>query len=70
MARPRTASHSVLTPQELTVGNLAAQGLSNRQIARELALSIKTIEYHLGHIYAKLGLTSRVGLVAALAPSP
>ncbi|MBK3565430.1 AAA family ATPase [Streptomyces sp. MBT62] len=69
-ARPRTASHSVLTPQELTVGNLAAQGLSNRQIARELALSIKTIEYHLGHIYAKLGLTSRVGLVAALAPSP
>ncbi|WP_019071328.1 ATP-binding protein [Streptomyces hokutonensis] len=69
-ARRRSAAHSALTPQELTVGSLAAQGLSNRQIARELALSIKTIEYHLGHIYAKLGLTSRVGLVAALAPAP
>ncbi|MFJ9220060.1 ATP-binding protein [Streptomyces sp. NPDC102383] len=69
-ARPREGAHAVLTPQELTVGSLAAQGLSNRQIARELVLSIKTIEYHLGHVYAKLGIASRVGLVVALATPP
>ncbi|MCX4825920.1 helix-turn-helix transcriptional regulator [Streptomyces sp. NBC_01142] len=40
--------------------------MSNRQIARELTLSVKTIEYHLGHVYAKLGLTSRLGLVAVI----
>ncbi|MEV2196229.1 AAA family ATPase [Streptomyces phaeochromogenes] len=68
--RPSGALRAVLTPQEVTVGSLAAQGLSNRQIARELVLSIKTIEYHLGHVYAKLGIGSRVGLVAALATPP
>ncbi|MGH4031909.1 ATP-binding protein [Actinomycetota bacterium Odt1-20B] len=59
-----------LTPQELAVARLASQGLTNRQIATALALSVKTIEYHLGHTYAKLGITSRIGLVARLAPHP
>ncbi|WP_125262609.1 helix-turn-helix transcriptional regulator [Streptomyces alboflavus] len=62
------ALDGTLTPQELAVARLAAQGLTNRQIATALALSVKTIEYHLGHTYAKLGITSRIGLVRRLAP--
>lgn len=58
----------VLTPQELAVARLAAQGLTNRRIARELELSVKTIEYHLNHAYTKFGITSRVGLVSRLGP--
>ncbi|MHC3468261.1 AAA family ATPase [Streptomyces sp. 7R007] len=52
-----------LTPQEQAVAQLAATGLTNRRIARELVLSEKTVEYHLGHVYAKLGVRSRVELV-------
>ncbi|MGW6904572.1 ATP-binding protein [Streptomyces sp. NPDC054940] len=52
-----------LTPQEHAVAQLAATGLTNRQIARELVLSAKTVEYHLSHAYAKLGIRSRVELV-------
>ncbi|MEW2121867.1 AAA family ATPase [Streptomyces sp. NPDC005474] len=65
MARPG-ARHTGLTAQELTVAGLAMQGLSNREIARELVLSIKTIEYHLANAYAKLGITSRTGLFSKL----
>ncbi|MEU5880473.1 AAA family ATPase [Spirillospora sp. NPDC047279] len=56
-----------LTPQELAVSRLVATGLTNRQVARELVLSVKTVEYHLGHVYAKTGVTSRTALAAALA---
>ncbi|MFE6365459.1 AAA family ATPase [Streptomyces sp. NPDC057806] len=66
--RPRGAPHPVLTPQELTVARLAVQGLTNQQIARELVLSVKTIEYHLGNTYGKLGITSRMGLTDKLTP--
>ncbi|MFF9896931.1 AAA family ATPase [Streptomyces longispororuber] len=62
------ALDGALTPQELAVARLAAQGQTNRQIATTLALSVKTIEYHLGHTYAKLGITSRIGLVRRLGP--
>jgi ATP/maltotriose-dependent transcriptional regulator MalT len=48
-----------LTSQELVVARLAAQGRSNREIADELVVSIKTIEYHLRNAFAKLGVTSR-----------
>jgi DNA-binding NarL/FixJ family response regulator len=57
---------SGLTPQEHAVARLASQGLTNGQIARRLVLSVKTIEYHLSHAYAKLNVTSRVALAAAL----
>ncbi|MFE7927644.1 AAA family ATPase [Streptomyces sp. NPDC057456] len=66
-ARPRDAVHPLLTAQELTVAKMAARGLTNRHIARELVLSVKTIEYHLGNTYAKLGISSRTDLVDKLA---
>ncbi|MFI6737343.1 AAA family ATPase [Nonomuraea sp. NPDC050451] len=55
-----------LTPQELSTATLVAGGLTNRQIARELLISVKTVEYHLGKIYTKLGIGSRVALAAKL----
>lgn len=61
---------SRMTAQELTVARLAAQGLTNRQIASELIVSVKTVEYHLGHIYPKLGVRSRAGLAGALERVP
>lgn len=48
-----------LTSRELEVLCLVAQGLSNHQVARQLRLSVRTIEAHLTHIYNKLGVGSR-----------
>ncbi|SDI36013.1 helix-turn-helix transcriptional regulator [Nonomuraea jiangxiensis] len=59
-----------LTPQELSTAMLVAGGLTNRQIARELLISVKTVEYHIGKIYTKLGIGSRVALAAKLAGGP
>jgi len=56
-----------LTPQELAVARLATAGLSNRQAARELVISVKTVEYHLGNVYAKLQISSRGQLTKRLA---
>lgn len=53
-----------LTPQELSVARLIAQGLSNRDIASELMLSVKTVQSHLTRAYSKLGITSRAQLAA------
>ncbi|MFE2216595.1 helix-turn-helix transcriptional regulator [Streptomyces canus] len=61
-----SATMSPLTPQELAIARLAAQGMTNRQISRELVLSVKTIECHLSHSYAKLGIGSRTELAARL----
>ncbi|WP_427920401.1 AAA family ATPase [Streptomyces sp. cg40] len=65
-----TASDSPLTPQELVIARLATSGLTNRQIARQLVLSVKTVEFHLSHAYTKLGITSRMGLPAKLSAVP
>jgi ATP/maltotriose-dependent transcriptional regulator MalT len=48
-----------LTPREEAVAHLVAGGLSNREAAERLYVSTKAVEYHLGHIFAKLGITSR-----------
>ncbi|WP_203231036.1 ATP-binding protein [Nocardioides caldifontis] len=51
-----------LTPQELQVATLVAQGLSNREVAAQLFLSPRTIDFHLRNVFAKTGVTSRVEL--------
>jgi DNA-binding CsgD family transcriptional regulator len=55
-----------LTPAELSVARLVANGKSNREVAAELVLSVKTIEHHLGRIYRKLGIGSRSQLAVRL----
>ena len=57
---------SKLTAQELAVARLVAAGMSNRQVAAELFVSIKTVQFHLTHIYSKLRLSSRTELAARL----
>jgi DNA-binding CsgD family transcriptional regulator len=52
-----------LTPAEQAVARLVATGHSNRQTAAELYVSVKTVESHLGHIFAKLGIRSRQDLI-------
>ncbi len=46
------------------MARLVAVGMSNRQVASELFISIKTVQFHLTHIYAKLGVGSRAELAA------
>jgi RNA polymerase sigma factor (sigma-70 family) len=59
-------ARDTLSPQELQIAEMAAAGLSNRNIGQRLFLSHRTVESHLYRIYRKLGLTSRVQLSAAL----
>ena len=56
-----------LTASERRVAELAAEGLSNPEIAQALFVTRKTVETHLGRAYRKLGITSRTRLTAALA---
>lgn len=56
-----------LTPHELQVALVVADGATNREAAAALFVSPKTIEYHLGRVYRKLGLRSRSQLAALLA---
>ena len=59
---PKKESNSVpgdLTPRELEVLSLIAQGKSNREIATTLTISEKTVKTHVGHILSKLGLADR-----------
>ena len=64
--RERQYGVAALTPSELRVARLAADGRTNREIARGLYVTPKTVETHLAHAYAKLGITGRAGLAAAL----
>ena len=58
-----------LTPQELQIAELAAEGLSNREIGERLYLSHRTVGSHLYRLFPKLGVTSRTQLRGALSPS-
>lgn len=58
-----------LTPSERRVAEMAATGMTNRQIAQTLFLTVKTIETHLGAAYDKLGIHSRRELGGALGES-
>jgi DNA-binding CsgD family transcriptional regulator len=72
-ARPRRdALHGrdALTASELRTARLAAAGRTNREIAQELFVGVRTVETHLTHAYQKLAIQSRDALPAALAREP
>ncbi|HVF78358.1 MAG TPA: AAA family ATPase [Solirubrobacteraceae bacterium] len=71
-ARPRriaTHGRESLTPGEHRVSDLAADGMSNKQIAQALFVTLRTVEMHLSNSYRKLGIASREQLPAALRAS-
>jgi DNA-binding NarL/FixJ family response regulator len=63
-ATPTAPPLEELTPREVDVVRLVAQGLSNRQIARQLFVGEATVKTHLNHVLAKLDVEGRPGLVA------
>jgi ATP/maltotriose-dependent transcriptional regulator MalT len=68
-SRPRRRTQTdgeVLTPGERRVADLAAGGMTNREIAQALFVSLRTVETHLTHTYQKLGIDSRARLAGAL----
>jgi DNA-binding CsgD family transcriptional regulator len=60
-----TGTPDVLTAQEALIARLASQGASNPQIAAQLFISPATVAYHLGKVFAKLGISSRSQLARA-----
>ena len=64
--RPHLRGVHSLTPSELRVARLAAEGRSNREIAQALFITAKTVADHLGSSYSKLDITSRQQLTTAL----
>ena len=54
------ASLHDLTPRELEILQLVIAGKTNKQIAREVFISKKTVEFHLDNIYSKLGIRTRL----------
>ncbi|SNT03860.1 regulatory protein, luxR family, partial [Geodermatophilus saharensis] len=55
---------SDLTPQERQVAALVRRGLANRDVAAQLFVSPRTVDFHLRNCYAKLGVSSRTELTA------
>jgi DNA-binding CsgD family transcriptional regulator len=71
-ARPRRVLRTgldALTASERRVAQLAAEGMSNKEIAQTLFVTIKTVEVHLSHAYRKLEISSRAQLGEALIPA-
>jgi DNA-binding NarL/FixJ family response regulator len=71
-ARPRRRRQlgaDALTPGERRVAELATNGMTNREIAQSLFVSLRTVETHLTHCYRKLAITSRGELADALSQS-
>jgi DNA-binding NarL/FixJ family response regulator len=72
-ARPRRVALKgvdALTPSEKRVARRAAEGQTNRAIAEELFITVKTVEMHLANAYAKLGVRSRTQLPSTLHEEP
>jgi LuxR family maltose regulon positive regulatory protein len=59
LPRPSAGGYNELTPRELTVLRLLAQGRSKREIAAELYVSFNTVHTHTKAVYRKLGVSSR-----------
>ncbi|MDN3359684.1 LuxR family transcriptional regulator [Actinomadura sp. DC4] len=68
--KPAATNSADLTGQQRQIAQLAAAGLSNKQIGERLFLSSRTVGYHLYQIFPKLGITSRAALRDALADLP
>lgn len=64
--RPAAEAIALLTPSERRVADLTATGLTNRQVAQELFVTVKAVEWHLSNVYRKLGIHSRAELPALL----
>jgi DNA-binding NarL/FixJ family response regulator len=60
-------AQTVLTATELVVADLAARGKADHEIADELGVASATVERHLAHAYAKLGVRSRAELITRIA---
>ncbi|MFI5613262.1 ATP-binding protein [Amycolatopsis sp. NPDC051903] len=67
VAAPKASPAEQLTGREITIAQLAAEGHTNSDIAAQLFLSPRTVEWHMGKIFGKLGIASRRKLKAALA---
>ncbi|MBO2451024.1 AAA family ATPase [Actinomadura barringtoniae] len=63
----RTGNDHGLSRRELDVVALIIEGDSNQQIAERLFISVRTVETHISHIFAKLGVSSRLGVARAMA---
>jgi DNA-binding NarL/FixJ family response regulator len=70
-ARKRSVeTYGRLTAQEAQVAELAREGLSNHEIGARLFISPRTVEYHLAHVFTKLGINSRMQLHRVLPINP
>jgi DNA-binding CsgD family transcriptional regulator len=67
LIREPVSGIEALTPSEVRVAELVAEGLTNREVAQALFVSEKTVETHLGRVYRKLDIKSRHALPGALA---
>lgn len=67
---PDPGTLGLLTPQQLRIARSVAQGATNREVARQLSISTRTVEYHLRNVFTQLGVRSRVALTRLLGDGP